>query len=62
VVVYADVESDKYGTLGQFNFGNQWVLLTEYDVSSEKQRLDLQRTGAERANAKLSSDGKLSPF
>jgi hypothetical protein len=63
VVVYADVDSDReYGTLGQFNFGNQWILLTEYDVSSEKERLDLQRTGAERANAKLSSDGKLSPF
>jgi hypothetical protein len=63
VVVYADVESDReYGTLGQFNFGNQWLLLTEYAVRSEKERLDLQRTGAERANAKLNSDGKLSPF
>jgi hypothetical protein len=63
VVVYADVESDReYGTLGQFNFGNQWLLLTEYAVRSERERLDLQRTGAERANAKLNSDGTLSSF
>jgi hypothetical protein len=63
VVVYADVESDReYGTLGQFSFGSQWLLMTEYAVRSEKERLDLQRTGAEQANAKLNSDGTLTPF
>lgn len=63
VVVYADVPSDReYGTLGQFSFGNQWLLITEYAVGSEKERIDLQRTGAERANAKLNSDGTLTPF
>ena len=62
-VVYADVESDReYGTLGQFSFGSQWLLMTEYAVQSEKERLAIQRTGAERANAKLNSDGTLSSF
>jgi hypothetical protein len=63
VIVYADVERDReYGTLGQFSFGSQWLPITEYPVRSERERLDLQRTGAERANAKLNSDGTLSRF
>jgi hypothetical protein len=63
VVVYADVESDReFGTLGQFGVGNQWTPLTEYPVRSEKERLDLQRTGAERANSKLNEDGTLTAF
>jgi hypothetical protein len=33
--------------------------MTKYVVQSKKERLGLQRTGAERANAKLNSDGTL---
>jgi hypothetical protein len=63
VVIYADVPSDReYGTLGQFSFGPQWLLITEYAIGSEKERIDLQRMGAEQANAKLNKDGTLTAF
>jgi hypothetical protein len=64
VVIYADVESDReFGTLGQYSYKTEWYLITMYPgARSERVRLDLQRTGAEQANAKLNSDGTLSAF
>jgi hypothetical protein len=63
VVVYADVESDReYGTLAQFSYGKQWLNLIEYPVQSERERLEIQRSGAESANVKLHKDGTITPF
>jgi hypothetical protein len=64
LVVYADDENDRreYGTLGQFSSANGWLSITDFPVKSEKERIALQRTGAERANAKLNPDGTLSRF
>jgi hypothetical protein len=63
LVIYADAESDReYGTLGEFSTDAGWLPMTDYPVSSEQERIALQRSGAESANAKLSPDGTLSPF
>jgi hypothetical protein len=63
VVIYADKETDReYGTLGQFQEGLGWTLITYYPVATQKERLALQRSGAEQSNAALSEDGKLTPL
>jgi hypothetical protein len=63
LVIYADREGDReYGTLGQFTTNAGWTSMIDFPLRSEKQRIALQRTGAEAANAKLNSDGTLSSF
>jgi hypothetical protein len=72
VVVFAASKSDReFGTLGAFSGKAQqeeaeggfpadsWPYITNYPVESEKERVDLQLTGAEQANVALHRDGKI---
>jgi hypothetical protein len=63
VVIYADAESDReYTTLGQFTEGPEWTIITYYPLPTQKERIALQKSGAEQSNAQLTEDGKLRPF
>jgi hypothetical protein len=74
VVVFAAKDSDReYGTLGWFNASRgsgtqtalpqpEWEVIGSLPVETQKQRIELQRSGAERANVALSKDGSLTPL
>jgi hypothetical protein len=73
VVVFAARESDReYGTIGAFggppmppsdaDFGSgegAWRYTTEFSFTSEKERLAVQKQGAEQANVALHRDGTI---
>jgi hypothetical protein len=70
VAVFAASESDlEYGTLGGFNAATRnlnsgqlerrWRQLTFYPARSPDQRVELQRSGAERANVALEESGRI---
>lgn len=69
-VVFAASESDReYGTLGAYGGppptvdsaapAPTWQWITNYPVESQKQRIQLQRSGAEQANVALMKTGKI---
>jgi hypothetical protein len=72
VVVFAASESDReFGILGWFSnrertedgvFGGGWEVISYYPAESQRERIELQKTGAERANVALGEDGKLTPL
>jgi hypothetical protein len=72
VVVFAASESDReYGTLGEFSTASTaengpvasgWQYISNFPVESQKERIELQRRGAERANVALGEDGELAPL
>jgi hypothetical protein len=72
VVVFAASESDReYGILGWFSKSERtagepvqggWEVISYYPVESQQERIDLQRTGAEKANVALAADGKVTPL
>jgi hypothetical protein len=72
VVVFAASESDReYGTLGEFSterrtgngpMASGWQFISRFPVESQKERFELQRSGAERANVALGEGGELAPL
>jgi hypothetical protein len=70
--VFAAPESDReYGTLGEFSTASTaengpvasgWQYISNFPVESQKERIELQRRGAERANVALGEDGELAPL
>jgi hypothetical protein len=64
LVVAAAREDDReFGTIGQFSSpGGGWQLINYIPDQSQEERLKIQRSGRERANAELRSDGTIAPF
>ncbi len=73
LVMFAASESDReYGTLGQFHTPQKadpsglveggWQQVTMLPVDTPQERIALQASGSEKANAALDGDGKLSPL
>ena len=63
VVVFAIAENDReFGTDGQVSTSSGWVNMTTIPVKSERERIAIQRSGAQQANVKLAGDGKIAPF
>jgi hypothetical protein len=74
VAVFAADESDReFGILGWYSVapgktaeglveGGGWDVITYYPVSSQEERIALQKKGADEANVSLGEDGKLAPL
>jgi hypothetical protein len=73
VVVFAASESDReYGTLGWFSVEARnveggarkrpWQLITLLPGQTQDQLIELQRSGAQRANIALEESGEITPF